>query len=349
MFAETLPISTRYNFIRNTAKLKPRTLFMIKHYFYTAVIFLSLFAAACETASSSDKNVETTGNVSANTADSTTNYDKPRTTGTLKDDAIKESSGVAASRTNPGAFWTHNDSGDGAFLYAFDETGKKLGVWQVEGAQNIDWEDIAAYTDKKTGVNYLLIGDTGDNARRRSDITIYRIAEPKIAVSDAKSSKKAPIKTAVADALTLKYPEGKFDAETLIINQTSGDLYILTKDMTEKSFVYKAAAPFSGGKTSEALKKVAEIAVPSILQGFITGGDASPDGGRVVICDYFAAYEYVLPPNAKDFDEVWKATPAKIDLGARDQGEAVAYTIDGKALIATSEKSKSPVTFVRRK
>jgi len=42
----------------------------------------------------------------------------------LENQSIKESSGIAASRRNAGIFWTHNDSGDGPFIYAFDRQEK---------------------------------------------------------------------------------------------------------------------------------------------------------------------------------------------------------------------------------
>ena len=44
---------------------------------------------------------------------------------------IRESSGVAASRTTAGVFWTHNDSGDGPNLYAFDLKGNSLGTFAI--------------------------------------------------------------------------------------------------------------------------------------------------------------------------------------------------------------------------
>jgi hypothetical protein len=38
-----------------------------------------------------------------------------------------------------------------------------------------------------------------------------------------------------------------------------------------------------------------------------------------------------------------------VELGERKQGEAICYTADGKAIIATSEKKNSPVIKVERK
>src|SRR6185503_2192860 len=71
-------------------------------------------------------------------------YGPPVTLAKIATPAINESSGLVASRTNPGAYWTHNDSGDGPFIYAFDTRGQSLGTFRVNGATNRDWEDIAS-------------------------------------------------------------------------------------------------------------------------------------------------------------------------------------------------------------
>lgn len=47
-------------------------------------------------------------------------YNTGRETARLANQAIAESSGLACSRTTPGVFWTHNDSGDQARLFAFN-------------------------------------------------------------------------------------------------------------------------------------------------------------------------------------------------------------------------------------
>src|SRR6185295_4584513 len=93
-------------------------------------------------------------------------YGPPTTITTIKEKSITESSGLAASRTAPGAYWTHNDSGDGPFIYAFDTRGNMLGIFRVTGANNRDWEDIATGPGPRPNHSYLYIGDTGDNDQK---------------------------------------------------------------------------------------------------------------------------------------------------------------------------------------
>src|SRR5690242_4444205 len=102
-------------------------------------------------------------------------FGPPTQIATIKDEAIDESSGLVASRTSPGAYWTHNDSGDGPFIYALDTRGNTLGIFRVPGATNRDWEDISQGPGPQLGRSYLYIGDIGDNDRKRADIVVYRV------------------------------------------------------------------------------------------------------------------------------------------------------------------------------
>ena len=111
-------------------------------------------------------------------------YLPPTKLADLEDPAIDESSGLIASRTSPGSYWTHNDAGNGPLIYAFDSQGRSRGVWQVTGATAVDWEDLSAGPGPKPDTNYLYIGDIGDNDGTRSEIVVYRIPEPVIPASD---------------------------------------------------------------------------------------------------------------------------------------------------------------------
>src|SRR6187399_863576 len=62
-------------------------------------------------------------------------YDPPVVVGTIRSEDITESSGIAASRCQRDVLWTHNDSGDDAFIYAVSPKGDTLGTWKVTGAQ----------------------------------------------------------------------------------------------------------------------------------------------------------------------------------------------------------------------
>ena len=274
-------------------------------------------------------------------------YGPPTTITTIKEKSISESSGLAASRLTPGAYWTHNDSGDGPFIYAFDTRGDSLGIFRVTGAQARDWEDMAAGPGPDANKSYLYLGDIGDNNEARDEIVVYRVAEPALSAATRKLTKARPALTEPADAIRLKYPDGKHDAEALLVHPTTGNIYIVNKVPIANPTVYEATAPFTAGKVTT-MKRLGEIHVPSIFGGVVTGGSISPDGRRVALCDYFQGYEIVLPASSRDFNDIWKQRMTGFDLGKRKQGESITYRLDGKALLATSEGKQSPLIQVLR-
>ena len=275
-------------------------------------------------------------------------YGPPAKLATIANTAVNESSGLVASRTLPGAYWTNNDSGDGPFIYAFNTRGESLAVFRVTGANARDWEDISAGPGPQRNRSYLYIGDIGDNSAKRSEIVVYRIPEPDLKTANRNSSKSRPIATENAEAIRLVYPDGKHDAETLLVHPSTGNLYIVTKVAFANPVVYEAQAPLDTGKPIT-LRRIGEVRVPSIFGGAITGGSVSPDGRRVALCDYFAGYELVLPASSGNFNDIWKQTMMSFDLGKRPQGESIAYRLDGNALLATSEGKNTDLLQVERR
>lgn len=318
-----------------------------KAFFVTAFFFFSLSVANCKFVSSHEfTKTSPKSSPPRDSAEYSEKYAKPQISGTIKSDEITESSGVVASRCNENVLWTHNDSGDGSFIYALDDRGKKLGTFRLPNAENIDWEDIATLKTAR-GECFLYVGDIGNNAVRRQTFQIYKVREPSV-TNATDSDRKNPIQTQNAEKIEFAYPDKSHDAETLLIHPTSGEIYVLTKYLGNPSGVYKLSAGYSLTNPNK-LEKISDFTVPAVPNGFLTGGDISPDGKRAVICDYLAAYEIELPESAENFDEIWQEKPLKIDLGARTQGEAVGYAADGASFYATSEKKNSPLILVRRK
>lgn len=93
------------------------------------------------------------------------------------------------------------------------------------------------------------------------------------------------------------------------------------------------------------MKAVGSVALGNANQAskLVTAGDFSPDGKYLVLRTYLEGFEY-------DFDakaEWWKAPPRRIRLAAEIQGEAIAYSANGSALLTTSEFAPCPVSEVR--
>ena len=279
-------------------------------------------------------------------ATSPSRYQPSTVLGTVSDPAIPESSGLAASRRNPGLLWTHNDSGDEPLLFCLDLQGRGCGQWRVSGAEAFDWEDMAAGPGPRAGDPYLYLGDVGDNIDQRREIVVYRIPEP--AAGGGAAPGAAPATTAPAEALRLRYPDGPHNAEALLVHPVTGDLYVVSKD-AQSARVYKAAAPLEASRPA-ALVQVGTIRLGSDSRGLevVTGGDISPDGSRVALSSYAQGYELELPPGGV-FDDIWAERPVPVALGSRLQGESVAYRLDGKALLTTSEITPWPLQQVERR
>jgi hypothetical protein len=60
----------------------------------------------------------------------------------LQDPLLNEVSGVVASRVHTPDLWVHNDSGGEPAVYAIRPNGALLGAYTIDGATNVDWEDM---------------------------------------------------------------------------------------------------------------------------------------------------------------------------------------------------------------
>jgi hypothetical protein len=264
-------------------------------------------------------------------------YDLPVVVGRIHSREIGEASGIAASRCQPDVYWLHNDSGNGPYIFAVNGQGISIGTWKVTGATNVDWEDIAIARDA-SGKCSIYIGEIGDNKQQRVEHAVYRIEEPTAGPQTADSTAKQPLETATAQVIRYRYPDYIQNAETLLVHPASGEIYVVTKRISGPAGIYRIPAT----DHVAAAEKIGEVAVPAVPNGLLTGGDISPDGRRLVLCDYSQGYEYTMPSTGS-FTDIWKQEPETINIGKRDTGEAVGYAADGSALVAVSEGINQPL------
>lgn len=268
-------------------------------------------------------------------------YAAPRKIATITDPALGEISGMTASRTARGLWWVHNDSGDRARLYVVDSNGALRARFMVTGARARDWEDLASGPGRD-GKPALYIADIGDNSRVRDDLMIYRVQEPDL------SKGLMDGVTAQAESFPFRYPDGRHDAESLIVDPKTGQPYIVTKTMPPPCAVYRFPMPLKANQRVT-LEKVRGKAVDQISRLLLTtGAAASPDGKRVVVRTYFAALE-LTRPDGGNFESIFNSTPVSVNIAGERQGEAVCYSADGAAIITTSEKVPAPIYELKRR
>ncbi|MET9271346.1 hypothetical protein [Kribbella sp. NPDC003557] len=237
----------------------------------------------------------------------------PKKLFTIRDDRIEESSGLAKSVKHPGVYWTVNDSGDTGRVFAVDTTGKVKAVLRF-GAKVVDVEALGVDRD-----GTIYIADIGDNKQSRDQIEIYTIPEPET-LEDESNVKY--------HRFDFKYPDGAHDAETLLIEPGTSQLYIVTKALKGTGSIY-AAPPAPSREGTNDLTKLAPAPT-----GVITDGTFMPDGARVVLRTY-----------ADVTTVAWGETPNAIARGTAPlgQGETIAVgPTDGTVLVG-SEGANSAV------
>jgi len=278
----------------------------------------------------------------------------------VTDNRIQEASGIAASRVNGGLWWVHNDGPNAVgqvvppTLYGLDASGKVVSTIDLNGATDIDWEDIDEVTIG--GVSAIWVADVGDNPKARPNVQLYRFVEP--AVAPGQSVAVTP------DVINLTYPGGKqHNVETSFVDPTNGDVYLLTKEEPPLLFRIPAAS-LVAGVTIALSAPIAELDTldhSTNPAGKPTGGDLSNDGSMLAIKTLDRTFVWRRSPGqsiqamlkakpAGDciYDDVATVqqgiTPRLPDLG---HGEAIAFTADGRQLATISEGGHVPLRIFR--
>jgi hypothetical protein len=238
----------------------------------------------------------------------------------MKASAVNEASGLARSRTRPGVWFTHNDAGGLAELYAFSLDGTFIEAHAVSGAGFVDWEDLAAGPCPGGAGDCLYIGDIGDNSRTRASITVYAVREP------------GPGEQAdVVASFPAFYPEGDpQDSEALFVHPRTGGIYLATKDAeSDTSTIFRFHDEPTA--TPQELTPVAAW-IPEVSGAATTGADWDADGDRLVIRTYGIAFQWVTDPCEPDAH--WGQVPTIWPVGD-SRGEAIAYDDQGDMVAIT--------------
>ncbi|HEX6042188.1 hypothetical protein [Longimicrobium sp.] len=250
-------------------------------------------------------------------------------------ETVHESSGLALAAGGD-AIWTHNDSGR-PLLHLVGMDGRDRGQVTVTGVDprsRLDWEDVAA-APCPGGGRCLYVGDIGDNAAARPNVTIYRVPEP--APGDAQ--------TRPAEALTAVYPDGPQDAEALFV-LPDGGIFIVSKGETGGIAVYRMPRTARPG-TPARLERMAVLAPGKVERPQrITGAAASPDGQWLALRTLRQVSFYRTGGLASG----QLGQPLTYDLTGLNepQGEAVEFGPDGTVFLSSEGGSKkNPATLSR--
>lgn len=257
---------------------------------------------------------------------------------------IDEASGLAASVTMPGYLWTVQDSGQPNSLYLVSKDGRNIKQYPIPGSTNHDWEEVAIGPGPDNGVSYAYIADIGNNNQPVTPTnTIYRI--PEITGIDGSFSQNALQK------ITFSYPDGPRDAEALIVDPVTKDIFVLSKEL-QGTNIYRLAFPQS---TKDVIVAEKVGTVPGVL--FATAATISRDGSEIMVRTYtngfIPAVYYWKRSNGETVGQTLvKSANKTLTVASEPQGEAICFENDGKGFYTLSEKSNAAsvsLNFYKRK
>ena len=264
---------------------------------------------------------------------------------------IREASGLAASRKHKGVLYTHNDSGDRNRIFAINEWGQYLATYDISGAEARDWEDISFGPGPDPARDYLYIGDIGDNRAYYPTKVVYRVAEPNDVPLEPSSNNYHTL-TGV-EKFEFRFPghAGNANSETLLVDPSTSDLFIVRKTNDHPIQVFVARAPLREGVVID-LEEYYSTCVDysrecrdehhsSPSKGELVGGDISPSGLGLLIKSYRAVYYW---RRKSTYDSFFDSDPRILPYVAERQGEAICWDAEEKGYFTLSEGG-SPMLY----
>jgi len=253
--------------------------------------------------------------------------------------AVSEMSGIVRSRRHGGIYWVHNDSGDSARIFAIGLDGKVVfgrggteesfeGI-KIDGAKNVDWEDIAI--DRDT----LYIADMGNNGNARKNLGVYVVKEPNPrSVDRTKTLRFIP----VAYPTQSEFPPKEnwtYDCEAVFVFR--GKLHFLTKHrrgpvMPEDSTVLWRLEKEQPGKVNP----LRRLGSRKNLGGWVTAADVSPDGKTLaVLCNAPRAAVWLF--SLTKSEDLLSGPARMLPISNVNQAEAICWE-NASTLIITNEQ-----------
>lgn len=249
---------------------------------------------------------------------------------------LREASGMVASVNNEGYFWVHNDSGNPAKVFLIDQNARVKLICKFKGIKNRDWEDIAIGAGPQEGKNYIYVGDIGDNNSMYLLKLIYRFEEPLLTTDEE-------IVISDYDTLILKLPDGVRDAEALMIDPTSQDMFLVSK---REDSVRLYQIDYLVQQDTFLAQRIAKLPFHNI-----NAADISADGREVLMKDYDNIY-YWRKEGDESIRELLLKEPLQLPYKKGRQDEAIAWKRDGSGFYTLGETvsgEKGKLVYHKRK
>jgi len=209
-----------------------------------------------------------------------------------------------------GAWWTHEDSGAKPLLWRAETPDfAEAESFDVPGAANLDWEDVAPDGDT------LLVADFGDNLRVRKSVALHRVRF--VAAAPA-----SPGRIERSATYAVAWPDGAHDCEAVAV--IDGKLHAVTKDRGDDTRLYRFGELREGG--TNVPEEIARLDLGDREQ--VTSAAFDEKSRSLILLTYTQIARYPVDRlSGVPADATW--------IGAR-QSEAIA--IDGEDLVFTNEQ-----------
>ena len=274
-----------------------------------------------------------------------TDVAKVQLLGVIRNGEVSEVSGAALSTRNPAHLFIVNDSHNSADLHAISRDGGVIGKVAVNGAQNRDWEELVAFTDK--GAPWLLIADTGDNGGVRESLELIIVPEP---------AWPLPAAVDVARRIAFRLPEGPRDIEAVAVDAAAGRIYLIAKRHFPR-VLYRlplhprpsSTAPLLAERigtfnTLPPANNVEKLQDPKFgrFHGDITSFAMAPDASYALLLSYRDLYFYPRQPG-QSLLRALRGQPTRLNLPLQPQREAIALDAAQRQALVLSEHLLAPI------
>jgi len=248
---------------------------------------------------------------------------------------LREISGIAASLQNKDVLYLHEDNGHSNYLYLTNARGEDLGKLTIAGSYNRDWEDIAIGPGPLPEQSYIYIADIGDNHAWHHSMQIYRLPEPVL------NTQAASVRKTVkgVEVITLQYPDKPHNAETILLDPITCDLYIATKE-DDGCRMYVARYPQS---THQKITLEPVITLPFRL---VTSGAIASNGLEIFLRseDFYWHWQRA---EGETVATALKRRPLQIVPEIKEpQGEAICFAPDQGSYFTCSEVHRTQVPTI---
>jgi hypothetical protein len=165
-------------------------------------------------------------------------------------------------------------------------------------------------------------------------VHVFRFVEPRV------TQPTGELVSANETVITLVYPDGAHDAEALLVDPISGDLYIASKE----------AGIFHLYKATQAQLNSGNVVQLALVQsgnfGPVSGGDISPDGTQIVL-RYETEARLWHRKTGESVETALGRAPEKIPVigtPLEPNGEGISFAPDSRSYYTISE-GLSPVIY----